>query len=51
MGRSKMKLLCKLFGHKMYSITWEANTSEFTVLCTRCEKRWERHSRLGTINE
>jgi hypothetical protein len=46
-----MKLLCKLFSHKMYSITWEANTSDFTVLCIRCEKRWEKHSRLGIVNE
>ena len=51
MGRSKMRIICKLFGHKMYSITWEANTSEFTVLCTRCEKSWDKHSRLGIVNE
>lgn len=34
-----MRSLCMLFGHKMYSITW--NPTKFTVLCTRCEQRWE----------
>jgi hypothetical protein len=34
-----MKVLCKVFGHKMYSITW--TNAKFTVLCVRCEERWE----------
>ena len=33
------KFICKIFGHKMYSITWGA--TNFTVLCTRCEATWE----------
>lgn len=33
------KLICKVFGHKMYSISWSQES--FTVLCTRCEKTWE----------
>ena len=33
------KFICKVFGHKMYSISW--TQSDFTVICTRCEKRWE----------
>jgi len=38
-----MKVLCKVFGHKMYSITW--GSTEFTVLCTRCDQRWESKDR------
>lgn len=34
-----MKAICMLFGHKMYSINWTPD--RFTVMCTRCEKRWE----------
>lgn len=34
-----MKLICMFFGHKMYSITW--SPTKFTVLCTRCNQRWE----------
>lgn len=34
-----MKFLCKIFGHKMYSISY--SQTEFVVLCVRCEKRWE----------
>ena len=37
------KFICKLFGHKMYNISW--SQTDFTVLCTRCEKTW------GTDNE
>ena len=33
-----MSFLCKVFGHKMYNISWTQTV--FTVLCTRCEKRW-----------
>lgn len=40
-----MKFMCRIFGHKMYSITWSAG--DFTVLCTRCEKRWQDNKRLG----
>ena len=29
-----MKFICKVFGHKMYSINWTQQT--FTVLCLRC---------------
>ncbi len=32
------KFICKVFGHKMYNISW--NKEEFTVLCTRCECQW-----------
>ena len=39
-----MKFICKLFGHKMYSITWAA--ADFTVLCIRCEDRWESTDRV-----
>jgi hypothetical protein len=45
MGRSKVRFICRMAGHKMYSITW--NTGDFTVLCTRCEKRWQDDTRLG----
>ena len=34
-----MKTICMVFGHKMYSISWTSD--KFTVLCTRCEQRWE----------
>ena len=33
-----MSFICKVFGHKMYSISYSQN--EFTVLCVRCEKNW-----------
>lgn len=46
-----MKFLCKLYGHKMYSITWAANSDDFTVLCVRCEKSWTKNTRLGSHNE
>lgn len=38
-----MKLMCKLFGHKMYNIVWD--TADFTVLCLRCEKGWQSSTR------
>lgn len=39
MGRSKMKFICKIFGHKMYDLGhWSA--IELTI-CERCEKKWE----------
>ena len=41
-----MSFICKVFGHKMYSISW--TQAKFTVLCTRCEKRWEK---MDDINE
>jgi hypothetical protein len=34
-----MTFICKIFGHKMYSINW--TSEKFTVLCTRCDNRWE----------
>jgi hypothetical protein len=48
-----MSFLCKVFGHKMYSITWSNNgPADFTVICTRCEKRWESKGRVSVeINE
>lgn len=46
-----MKSICKWFGHKMYSITWDVNAGDFTVLCIRCEKTWDKHSRLGVIHD
>lgn len=36
-----MKFICKMFGHKMYNIVWSNNELDFTVLCLRCEERWE----------
>jgi hypothetical protein len=44
-----MRFLCKLFGHKMYSITWLQE--DFSVLCTRCEKQWTGTERLGIHHE
>lgn len=35
-----MNFICKVFGHKMYSISWTPES--FTVLCTRCEQTWEK---------
>ena len=39
-----MKFICKIFGHKMYNISWSQTT--FTVMCTRCDDRWEKLSDL-----
>lgn len=44
-----MKFLCKLFGHKMYSINWTPDS--FTVICIRCSMRWDAKNQLGIYHE
>jgi hypothetical protein len=41
--------ICKIFAHKLYNIAW--SPTKFTVLCTRCEKRWEPSEEWDSLDE